>query len=261
MQHPRGLTRDRSLDVVLDRRNGRFEFGHRELVIQADEDPLLDLVQHLHVGELLGEEALVVGVRRAVAGHCVVADGVEFHRGVGSDDAGAELDRRAVTLPDRPQTHDEADSTGFDARLIGSGDDRGVAERRCLDRVLVREVRADQVETIERQRRIDQLDLIETCRDDAGMPFEHGIEAAVATDEVLASCVQRLGDGLLRHRHDPLQHDLQARRPVGVDLFARQERFGDHTSCVGNETNRITTGHHERIHENLGSRWSCSPSG
>ena len=211
VQHSRGLARDRSLDVVvLERDDRRFEFGHRELVLQPDEDSLLDVVQHFHVTELRGEEALVIRMRCAVAGDRVVAGRVESDRSIGPDDPGAELDRRPVPLPDCTQAHDEANGARFDAGLIGSGDHRGVPERRCFDRVLVREVRADQMETVQRQLGIDQFDLIEPSSDDARVPLERGVEVAMATDEVLTRCVQRLGDFVLGHRHDPLEDDLQA---------------------------------------------------
>ena len=114
--------------------------------------------------------------------------------------------------------------------------------------------RADQPETIDRKRRTDQLDLIEPGSDDAGIALQHRIEIAVATDEVLAGRIERLDDLAFRHRHDATEHDLETRRPVRMNLFARKERLGDHPPRVGDEADRVATCHPECIHGTSGSR-------
>ena len=72
---------------------------------------------------------------------------------VGVDDAGAEPDRRPVALADRPDAHDEAQTAGRHAGLVGMGDDARVAQRRALDGVLAGERRAEQRRSCRRASR------------------------------------------------------------------------------------------------------------
>ena len=60
------------------------------------------------------------------------------------DDAGAEPDRGAVPFPDGPDAHHESQAACGRARLVGVGDDAGVAQRRAFDGVLAGERRAEQ---------------------------------------------------------------------------------------------------------------------
>ena len=68
--------------------------------------------------------------------------------------------------------------------------------------------------------------------------------------ELTASIGEGLRDVALRHRPNPSEHQLHPRRPIGVDLLARQERLGDDAPCIRNEMNRVGPCHPEFIHAN-----------
>ena len=57
---------------------------------------------------------------------------------------GPELDAGQMTFADSPQAHDEPDVAGLAARLVRMRDHRGVEQRGSLERVLLREIGADE---------------------------------------------------------------------------------------------------------------------
>ena len=77
--------------------------------------------------------------------------GVDLDLVIGSDDAGAEDDRRHVPLARRPQAHDEPHRAGGKVALVVMRDDRRVEERRRLDRILGGQVGPDQQAAIVRE--------------------------------------------------------------------------------------------------------------
>ena len=211
VQEPGRLARHRPVDpVVVELRDGRLEFGHREPLRQPCQHSFLDFVQHRKVSELRREEALVVVVRRTHTRLCVRAHRIELDGSVGIDDTRSELDRRHMSLADGPQTHDEPDSACGDTGLVGCDHDRRVAQRRRLDRVLVREVGADETTTLHGHRH-SQQGTREPRRYDVVVPVEHCVEIAVATGEQSARSGQRVGDLILRQLHDPFEDGLETR--------------------------------------------------
>ena len=84
-------------------------------------------------------------------GCAMPAQRVDLDLVVGSDDAGAEDDRRNMPLARGAETHDEPHRAGGKFVLIVMGDDRRVEQRGRLDRVLRRQVGSDQQAAIARE--------------------------------------------------------------------------------------------------------------
>jgi hypothetical protein len=115
-----------------------------------------------------------------------------------------------MPLADCPQTHDEPDSACGDTGLVGADHDRRVTEGGCFDRILVGEVGPDQTPSLSGHRHSQQR-TSESRRHDVVMPVEDCVEIAVATGKESARIGQRVGDLVLRQRHDPLEDGLETR--------------------------------------------------
>ncbi len=131
-----------------------LELFERELRPKPVHDARRQIVDGAELEQLRGEARLV-----EVAGRCApTADQsgsrfVEPDAGVGIENAGAKLDRRQMSLAHGPQAHDEALRAARETALVRRRHDRRVEQCCGLDRVLVREVGADQQPTIGRHRR------------------------------------------------------------------------------------------------------------
>ena len=95
---------------------------------------------------------VVAAGRRAPAGDQIRSRRVEAQLATGFEDAGAKLDRRQMPFADGAQAHHDALLADRQVRLIGREHDRRIEERSGFDRVLVREVRADQAAPVGRTR-------------------------------------------------------------------------------------------------------------
>ena len=82
------------------------------------------------------------------------------------------------------------------------------------------------------------------------MPVEYCVEIAVATGEKGARIGQRVGDLVLRQRHDPFEDGFETRRAISIDLVPWHEQLGDHSTRIGNEAHRPLSLDRECIHEN-----------
>ena len=128
------------------------ELGERDIQLGRGEAGRQDapekarvLVLMAKLGEFLLEKFAIVRNGPGTAGVEEPAGRVEADLGLAADRAGPELDARQVAFADRPQAHDEPDFSGSTARLVGMRDDRRIEQGRGLERVLLSEIRSDQL--------------------------------------------------------------------------------------------------------------------
>ena len=121
------------------------QLGRREAGRQDAPQELCVLVVVAEFGEFPGEQGAVVRDGPGASGVQELAGRVEADRSIVADRAGPELDARQVTFPDRPQAHDEPDFPRLTSCLVGMGHHRRIEQGRRLQRVLVAEIRSDQL--------------------------------------------------------------------------------------------------------------------
>ena len=142
---------------------------------------------------------------------------VEHDAAIAIDDARAKRDRRDVPFAGRPQAQDESLRALRHARLVGMPDHRRVEQRRRLERVLLREVRADQQLAVLAQRRVGQQELPRVLE-----PVKKELpRLLVPAVELGEQVVHKPVDFLLGERHDP-GHDPQ--RPLRIGKLERPEQ-------------------------------------
>ena len=134
-----------------------------------------------------------------------------------------------MAFTDGPQAHHEASVARTQVALVRVGHDRGVAERRALDRVLLGEVGADQPASSGRQlgRVLDPV------RDQLEVLIQGGAEIGVPARER----GHDLGQRRRRLVVIELQHPLDDRAGPGLaldrTLLTRDEQLGQHSTRVG----------------------------
>ena len=147
----------------------------------------------------------------------------------GLDDAGAELDRRAVALANDPQAHHEPHFTIADAVLIGMGDHRRVADGGPLDGVLLREVGADQLPLCGRQRGR----ALDPVGDEREVLLERGAEIGVAIGERRLHVAEHGRHLAIGQRQHPVDHRPGPRFTVDDVLLPRHEQLGQDPTGIG----------------------------
>ncbi|MEK6606318.1 MAG: hypothetical protein AABZ30_01540 [Myxococcota bacterium] len=130
-----------------------------------------------------------------------------------------------------PEAHHEPPVAGWEVALVGREHHRRVEQRGGLDRVLVREIRADQQAPFatELGARGDVV------RDSLEVPLEDLFEPFVARREVRHDARKRRGYLRLRELEDPLHEQFRPRLTAAHDLFARQKRLGDDAAGIGQQ--------------------------
>ncbi len=132
--------------------DGMFELGQGERVGQPIEHESNRPLGHADVVELPPEQGLLVlfvGQNADRPGEASAR--VDLDPVIGSDDAGAEDDRRHVPLARRSQTHNEPHRTVRNVPLVVMRHDGRVEQRRRFDRILGGQVGSDQQAAILRE--------------------------------------------------------------------------------------------------------------
>src|SRR5688572_5893228 len=172
-----------------------------------------------------------VARRRSSAPYQVGPDVVDVQAAVRIEHAAAKLYRRQVAFPDRSQAHHETNRAGREAVLIRGRHDRRVEQRRRLDRILVREIRAYQ----QASRGGDSVTTVDVARNRLELPFQDLREISMAAVEALQDLRVQLRDSTFRNGQNSLHEQVGARLAGQQDLLARQEGLRQHASCIGQE--------------------------
>ena len=156
--------------------------------------------------------------------------GVDVDLVIGSDDAGAEDDRRHVPLARGPETHNEPHRAGGKVALVVMRDDRRIEQRGRLDRILGGQVGPDQQAAIVRKvvRRADHR------HGRAAILLERGGDVAVAGTKLQKHLVQQAIDLPAAQTVDPIDEAVDPRLPAGI------EKTGNDAANVAGEGDRQT---------------------
>ena len=137
-----------------------------------------------------------------------------------SDHSGPKGDRRHVPFARRPQTDDKPARPFLEPFLIGMPDHRGVEERRRLERIFLREKRADQELPLFGQAVVGEEQMADALKP----ALEEDPRALVAAQELAHHLVEepvhlRLGEG--HHARNDLERPILADRPEWPDHDTR----------------------------------------
>ena len=211
--------------------DGVFELRRGEGVGQPVQHERHRLLADADVFELAAKQRLVVLlVGNDADGPGEASAGVDLDLVIGSDDAGAEDDRRHVPLARGPETHNEPHRAGGQVALVVMRDDRRIEQRRRLDRILGGQVGPDQQAAIVREvvRHADHR------HGRAVILLERGGDVAVAGAELQKHLVQQPIDLPAAQTADPIDEAADPRLPAGI------EETGNDAANIAGEGDRQT---------------------
>jgi hypothetical protein len=203
-----------------------------ELVAEPREHARRQLVERAELDQLGAEQRLgEVARRRALAADQVRPDRIERQRAVRIEQPGTKLDRGQMAFAHRAQAEHDAQAAARHAALLGRRHDRRVEQRRGLDRVLVGEVGPDQQAALVADPDVAR----HVMRDQVELPLEDRSKAVMAAFEPAQGVGVERVDLSIGNREDARHQHVRARRAGEQDLLARDVRFGEHATSVGQE--------------------------
>jgi hypothetical protein len=137
--------------LLVDLADHGLELLERKPIRQRVEHGGGDPVVYIELTQFGVEDVLLVDRSSVARGACLPTRRFHFDLAARVDDARAKLDRRDVPLADGPQAQDEALLARGEALLVGRRHDGRIGQRGGLDRVLLREIGADEEPALRRE--------------------------------------------------------------------------------------------------------------